>query len=187
MRARRVMESKQSPVSAAFMEHQAFLKRFVARYFSDRQDIEDVVQDAYLRAYAAEASQEIAAPKAYLFRIARNVALNKLAKKSRQITDYLEEASSSAVKDTAPSADQELAAQELLGLYCQAIATLSEKCREVYLLRKVYGLSHKEIASRMSLSVSSVEKYLRQGILICDAFVRKNERPRTPTYKGNSR
>ena len=181
------MKSSLSSVSVAFVEHQAFLKRFVARYFANRQDIEDVVQDTYLRAYAAETSRDIAAPKAYLFRIARNVALNKLAKKSRQITDYLEEASSSAVMDTAPAADQELAAQELLGLYCQAIATLSEKCREVYLLRKVYGLSHKEIASRMSLSVSSVEKYLRQGILVCDAYVRKNEEPLTPTYMGDSR
>lgn len=181
------IKSNQSPVSAAFVEHHAFLKRFVARYFSNRQDIEDVVQDAYLRAYAAETNREIAAPKAYLFRIARNVALSKLTKKSRQVTDYLEEASSPAVMDTAPSADQELAAQELLGLYCQAIATLSEKCREVFLLRKVYGLSHKEIASRMSLSVSSVEKYLRQGILVCDAYVRKNEKPRTSKYMGDSR
>ena len=181
------MESKQSSVSAAFVEHYLFLKRFVARYFSSQHDIEDVVQEAYLRAYAAERTREIEAPKAYLFRIAKNVALSKLTKKSRQITDYLEEASVSAVVDNAPSAELELAAQELLGLYCQAIATLSEKCREVFLLRKVYGLSHKEIAARMSLSISSVEKYLRQGILVCDAYVRKRENPRTPNEIGDVR
>jgi RNA polymerase sigma-70 factor (ECF subfamily) len=187
VRARKALESKQSSVSAAFAEHYLFLKKFVARYFSSQHDIEDVVQEAYLRAYAAESTREIDAPKAYLFRIAKNVALSELTKKSRQITDYLEEASASAVIDTAPAADLEVAAQELLGLYCQAIATLSEKCREVFLLRKVYGLSHKEIATRTSLSVSSVEKYLRQGTLVCDAYVSKHEKPPAPKEIGDAR
>ena len=89
--------------------------------------------------------------------------------------------------DAAPAADLELAAHETLGLYCQAIATLSVKCREVFLLRKVYGLSHKEIAARMSLSVSSVEKYLRQGVLACDEYVRKHERPFAPIGIGDTR
>ncbi|MYF71344.1 MAG: RNA polymerase sigma factor, partial [Proteobacteria bacterium] len=82
------MKTKKSSVSAAFVEHNSFLKRFVARYFSRQQDIEDVVQEVYLRAYAAETEREIDAPKAYLFRTARNVALGKLTKNSRQKTDY---------------------------------------------------------------------------------------------------
>jgi hypothetical protein len=45
----------------------------------------------------------------------------------------------------------------------------------VFLLRKVHGLAHKEIAERMSLSVSSVEKYLLKGILACRAFVQERE------------
>ena len=164
-----------SDVSSTFVTHNTFLKKFVARYFSSQHDIEDVVQETFLRAYAAEREKVIEQPKAFLFRIARNVALTKLTKKSRQITDYLEEAAASVVTETSASADQELAAQELLALYCEAVATLSHKCREVFLLRKVHGLSHKEIARRMSLSVSSVEKYLRQGILACDAFIAERQ------------
>jgi RNA polymerase sigma factor (sigma-70 family) len=172
--------NRPSSISAAFVEHNAFLKKFVARYLSSQHDIEDVVQEAYLRAYLAETQRDIDQPKAFLFRIAKNVALTNLTKKSRQITEYLEDTSASRVTETEAPADLELAAHELLGLYCEAIATLSEKCREVFLLRKIHGLSHKEIAERMSLSVSSVEKYLRQGILTCDAYVRKNETPVTP-------
>ncbi len=172
------MERKQSPISATFSENYLFLKKFVARYFSSQHDIEDVVQEAYLRAFVAESKREIEAPKAYLFRIAKNVALSRLSSKSQQITDYLEEVSATAVLDTAPPADSEVVAIELLGLYCEAIATLSEKCREVFLMRKVYGLPHREIARRMSLSLSSVEKYLRQGILACDAYIREHENPR---------
>lgn len=164
-----------SAVSAAFLENHVFLKRFLARFFSDREDIEDVAQEAYLRAYVAEQQKEIEQPKAYLFRIARNIALTELTKKSRKITDYLEESGASVVIECGPAADSEVEAQESLGLYCEAVAALPEKCRQVFLLRKVHGLAHKEIAKRMSLSVSSVEKYLHRGILECKAFVQERE------------
>ena len=164
-----------SAVSAAFLVNHDFLKRFLARYFSDSQDIEDVAQEAYLRAYVAEQQKEIEQPKAFLFRIARNLALTQLTAKSKKITDYLEECGASVVIECVAAADSEVEAQESLGLYCEAVAALPEKCRQVFLLRKVHGLAHKEIAQRMSLSVSSVEKYLLRGILECKAFVQEQE------------
>ena len=160
-----------SAVSTAFLDNNAFIKRFLARYFSDCQDIEDVAQEAYLRAYAAEQQKEIEQPKAYLFRIAKNLALTKLTKKSNKITDYLEESGASVVIECEAAADSVVEAQEALGIYCEAVAALPEKCRQVFLLRKVHGLAHQEIAKRMSLSVSSVEKYLIIGIMECKAFV----------------
>jgi len=164
-----------SAVSAAFLESHAFLQRFLARFFSDRQDIEDVAQEAFLRAYIAEQKKDIEQPKAYLFRIAKNLALTKLTKKSKKITDYLEECSASVVIECGAAADCEVEAQQTLGLYCEAVAALPEKCRQVFLLRKVHGLAHKEIAEHMSLSVSSVEKYLLRGILECKTFVQEHE------------
>ncbi len=164
-----------SAVSTAFLLNQDFLKRFLARFFSESQDIEDVAQEAYLRAYVAEQHKEIEQPKAFLFRIARNLALTKLKEKSKKITDYLEESGASVVIECGAAADSEVEALESLGLYCEAVAALPEKCRQVFLLRKVHGLAHREIAERMSLSVSSVEKYLHRGILECKAFVQERE------------
>lgn len=173
--SRNVKPRTLSAVSAAFVANNEFLKRFLARFFSDRQDIEDVAQEAYLRAYVAEQKKEIEQPKAFLFKIARNVALTQLTRKSRQITDYIEDSGDSTVIESETTVDGEVEALESFGLYCEAVAALPEKCRQVFLLRKVHGLSHKEIAERMSLSVSSVEKYLRRGILESRAFVRERE------------
>jgi len=164
-----------SAVSAAFLENDAFLKRFLSRFFSNRQDIEDVAQEAYLRAYVAEQQKEIEQPKAFLFRIAKNLAFTQLTKKSKKITDYIEECGALVEIETEAAADSEVEALESLGLYCEAVAALPEKCRQVFLLRKVHGLAHKEIAARMSLSVSSVEKYLLKGILECKTFVQEHE------------
>lgn len=162
-------------VSAAFVENSLFLKKYLARYFTNAQDIEDVAQETYLRAFAAEQKKHIEQPKAFLFRIAKNVALNELTRKSHQITDFIEDVSASIVLETAASAEEEVDAQESFELYCEAVVSLPEKCRQVFLLRKVHGLAHKEIAARMSLSVSSVEKYLRQGVLACRAFLDQKE------------
>ncbi len=174
-----------SAVSTAFLENHEFLKRFLGRFFSASQDIEDVAQEAYLRAYVAEQQKEIEQPKAYLFRIAKNLALTKLTKKSEKITDYIEECSASVVIEYGAAADSEVEAQESLGLYCDAVAALPEKCRQVFLLRKVHGLAHKEIAERMSLSVSSVEKYLLRGILECRAFMLEYE-GRVPSRESSA-
>ncbi len=159
--------TKLSKMSAAFVENSPLLKSFLARFFSNRQDIEDVAQEAYLRSYVAEQRQLIENPKAFLFRVAKNIALTELSKKSKQITNCLEESGISELLATEASADDEAQADEQLGLYCIAVAALPHKCREVFLLRKVHGLSHKEIAEHMSLSASSVEKYLTRGMAAC--------------------
>ena len=177
-RARRpttAADSGRSPITAAFLECSIFLKRFLASFLKSPQDIEDVVQETYLRAYVAEQRETIEQPKAFLFRIAKNLALTKLTKKSRQITDYIEEAGTTVVLDTAAGSDEELEAQQCLDLYCEAVAQLPEKCRLVFLYRKVHGLSHRDISERMGLSVSSVEKYLRQGILACQQHLLEHE------------
>lgn len=162
-------------VSAAFIESYGVIQRFLAKYFAEPQDIEDVAQEAFLRAYVAEQHKRIDKPGAYLMRIARNLALTKLSKKSRQITDYIEEMGVAVVIESNSAVDLEVEAEEALGLYCEAVANLPVKMRQVYLLRKVHGLSHKEIADRLSLSVSSVEKYLRSGILACRHYVHKRQ------------
>lgn len=168
-----------SAVSGAFVEHDTFLKKFLTRFFSEQQDIEDVAQEAYLRAYVAEQRKDIDQPKAYLFRIAKNIALTELTKKSRQITDYIEDLDASIVIECEAAGrnrvEAEVEAQQSFGLYCEAVAALPEKCRQVFLLRKVHGLTHKEIGARLSLSVSSVEKYLLKGVLACKAFVNARE------------
>jgi RNA polymerase sigma-70 factor (ECF subfamily) len=166
-----------SAVTAAFLECNIFLKKYLAGFLPAQQDIEDVAQEAYLRAWIAEQRQTIEQPKAFLFRIAKNLALTKLSKKSRQITDYIEEASASIVIQTGAAIDKELEAEQCLGLYCEAVAALPEKHRQVFLLRKVQGMAHKDIAEHMGVSCGSVEKYLRQGVLACERYIRNRERP----------
>ena len=162
-----------SVLTRVFMESSPVLHHFLRRFLHRPQDIEDVVQETYLKAYAAEKITDISHPKAYLFSIAKNIALGELTKKSSQITGYIEECKNDLAIQSTPTVESELEAQQSLGIYCEAIAALPEKCRRVFLLRKVHGLKQREIAQAMGISVRMVEKHLRVGTLKCSEYINK--------------
>ncbi|ARN73823.1 RNA polymerase sigma factor [Oceanicoccus sagamiensis] len=140
------------------------LKRFLYRFSNRPEDIDDLAQEAFLRAFRAESSEPIKSPRAYLFRVARNIALRELGKNSRQLTDYLEEAVDDSILGGGASVEEDLIAQQKLQLCCAAVAELPEQCRRVFLLRKVHALSHKEIARELDISVKTVEKHIAKGV-----------------------
>lgn len=185
MKGRRPADNHEtdSAVSAAFVEHESFLKRFLARFLSRPQDIEDVVQDTYLKARCAEESQVISSPKAFLFRIARNEALKELRKKSRRITDYIDDLDSVEMMNSEASAEEEVIAKQRLGTFCQSVLEMTPRCRRVFLMCKVYGLSYKEIAAQLGISVSGVEKHVARGLAICAAYTDRMDQP-VSRYQG---
>jgi RNA polymerase sigma-70 factor (ECF subfamily) len=180
----------ETPVYEAYSRHGLSLKRFIGRFMHSSSDIEDIAQEAFLRAYAVESSRPIEQPKSFLFRIAKHLALSQLTRKARQITDYIEDSADSAVIQIEHSAEDEVSARQTLGLHCEAVAQLAPQCRQVYLLRKVHGFSHKEIAEQLGIAVSTVEKHLMKAVEQCDRYVREREcsRPgRTPSLVSQGR
>jgi len=161
-----------SSVLSAYKTHVEALRRFISR-FVGKHDVEDVVQEAFLRAYNAESGKPIEQPKSYLFRIAKHVALNQLRQRSRKPTDYLEDFESPDVLVNEWTLEDEIMAQQKLGFHCAAVAALPPKCRKVYLLRKVYGMSYKDIAATLQISDSTVEAHISKGYARCDQYIAK--------------
>jgi RNA polymerase sigma factor (sigma-70 family) len=161
-------------LSATFVLHQLSLRRFLRRFFSRVQDIEDIAQETFLRAFDAERSGEsVRSPKAFLFRIAKNVALNELARKSRCLTEYMEESAAQDVMDPSAPAEEQAIGREKLAMFCRAVASLPAQCRKAFLMRKVHGLSHKDIAEQLDISISTVEKHVASGLLRCSTYLRE--------------
>jgi RNA polymerase sigma factor (sigma-70 family) len=169
-----------SKVSRVFLENNRFLKKFLRRFLYQVQDIEDVVQETYIKACSAEQYKDIEHPKAFLFSIAKNLALNELDRKSRQMTDSIEECEAANVAQGVENLEEEVQAQQSVTLYCQAVAALPKRCRQVYLLRKVHGLSHKEIAARLGISLSAVAKHLKNGVMSCHKHIKKANTQASP-------
>lgn len=124
-------ERRDTGIDSSFVAFEMALKRYLARYFHRHEDIDDMAQETYLRAYKATQKRWIEFPKAYLFKVARTVALGELSKKMRKITDYLEEIPDEEY-GSASAADEELMPEQRLALYCDAVAELPPQCRRVF-------------------------------------------------------
>ena len=122
-----------------------------------------------------EKSKDIDQPKSFLFTIARNIVLSELGKRSSKLTDNIADFDELEVLLGEDQVIAEIEAKESFGLYCRAVESLPPKCRKVFLMRKVYGLTHKEIAQRMGIAISTVEKHLAKGVLVCGTYLREME------------
>ena len=133
------------------------LRRYLARLLGNTSDAQDIAHDAYLRLYPTLKSQSAENPEALLYVTARRLAINRL--KRRSISPiHPGEANYDSAASASPSVEQEVMARQELTLLEAAIAELPAGCRAVLLLRKVELLSHREIADRLGIAISTVEK-----------------------------
>ncbi len=149
--------------------HERALRGYLSRFFKDVADVEDVIQETYARLLSLSDSASTAVRNwhAFLFTSARNVALDRVRRARVVSLDTLAEMDRANVLDQAPAADEALNARQELALLLNTIASLPDRCREVLTLRKLYGLSQREIAQRLAISESTVEKHVAYGVRLC--------------------
>ncbi len=152
-----------SSIYETFLGSESALRRYLARFVYRQEDIDDMAQETFLRAYKAMGTRDLDHPKAYLFRVAKTVALRELNKKTAQMNELLDDVHLEMLQEQA-TLEQEMEADQKLKHYCRAIAELPPQCRRVFLMRKYQGLSHKEIARQLQITVGAVEKQVTLGI-----------------------
>lgn len=133
------------------------LRRYLTRLLGNASEAQDVAHDAYLRVYPTVEQRPPEKPEALLYVTARRLAINRLKRRSISPIGTTEFEPETAAAQTPDVAQQVMARQEL-SLLEKAIAELPEGCRTVLLLRKVDLLSHREIADRLGIAISTVEK-----------------------------
>jgi RNA polymerase sigma factor (sigma-70 family) len=157
-----------------YLENEAALKRFLRRFIKSRDDVDDLAQECFLRAYAAESDHIIKSPKAFLFTIAKNLALNELARRANATVvspgDWSDQ--SVLIDEGQVAVDDVVDSRERIRHLARAIASLPPQCAKVFILRKIQGLSHKEIAARLNISARTVENHVALGLLRCKAYLR---------------
>ena len=171
-------------ITEAFLKHETFLKRFISRLLPRPQDIKDVVQDTYLKAFTAEKKQTIQQPKAFLFRVAKNAALTQLTKKSRQVISYVEDYDGLEIINDEVTVENRVLAQEKLGMFCQSALEMPPRCRRVFLMAKVYGMSHREISAEVGIGISAVEKHVAKGLEICHSYMQRMTEQEPSTHSN---
>lgn len=154
--------------------HDTSLKAYLRGTFPAVRDVDDVVQESYLRIWRAQHQRPIQCARAFLFRVARNVALNLLGRESTSPVVAVEDLNAVPVADDRGDAAAVACAQEELLLLARAIDSLPARCREIVVLRRIKNLSQKEIALRLGIAESTVEIQVVRGVKRCGDFLRRH-------------
>ena len=153
------------------MPHEPLLRSYLRQSLPSLADADDLVQDCFARMMRARAQGIVRSPKPLLFAIARNAVRDFIARKGRAelipITETVEDA---VLVDGSDVVEAVCRSQEL-DLLADAIRSLPDRCREVLLLRKIKGLSQKEIAALLGIAEHTVEALAAKGTRRCAEFL----------------
>jgi RNA polymerase sigma-70 factor, ECF subfamily len=170
--------------------------RIAQHITQNREDAEDVVQEAFLKAYGnLEQFQEQSKFYTWLVRIAVNEALMKLRRRKPERTVSLDEDIKTEddslpreIADWSPNPEQQYTQAELREILSKTIQGLPPGFRTVFVLRDVEGLSTEETAAALELSVPAVKsRLLRARLQLRDRLGRYFQRREPGNGKGGSR
>jgi RNA polymerase sigma-70 factor (ECF subfamily) len=146
---------------------------FLISHIVKIDDIDDIVQETFVKTYEADLKQEIKYVRSYMLKTAKNLALNHAAKWDNKYKDSLEDFIEPPVQLTSTKVEDDYESKEQFLFFCRATDQLSGSVRKCFILKKVYGLSQKEIACYLKLSESTVEKHIAQGLLKSTIYIKK--------------
>ena len=151
------------------------LMRFASRYFRRPQEIEDVVQEAFVKVIEAQHRRDIREPRAYLFKTTRNLALSELDRCDNRLTDTIGELLPELELLQTPTMEQQFESRQRFDIFCRAVRRLPTQGQRVYILRRVYGFSLKETAEHLGIKVKTVEAHLTKALVRCADYMAEEE------------
>ncbi|WKJ90295.1 RNA polymerase sigma factor [Methylomonas montana] len=147
----------------AFLSHQHELLQFLTYKVSCAETAADLIQETYLRVARHPGDGEIVNLRAFVFRIADNLALDHLRSMTRRDKRDGGSLSEEIVCQQAEP-DRILAGQQQMELFENFIYALPPQCRTVFLLCRVDGKSYSEIAAELNISPRTVESHMHKAL-----------------------
>ena len=154
---------------------QTIHRRYAHKLMRDQHEAEDLVQEAYARLFQLSTWAQIQNPHAFTMRVLHNLAVEKFRR-----ADVLRIEQAAAMHafdpiDDAPGPDAAAMARSQLDLVACALEALPDRCREAVHLRRIEGFTPSEVAEKMQISVSTVEKHLTKGLRLLFSGLAKLE------------
>ena len=155
-------------MAALFAAHNQALLRFLNCRLKSMQEAMDVAQEAYVRMLQLETSDGIGYLRAYLFKIAANLAADRLKSVARRNRiDKLEFFDAETRYE--PSPETEVAARQDVAAILKLLDELPARCRYVFVMHRFYGHSIAELANSMNVSVRTTQLYAERALVFCRA------------------
>lgn len=162
--ARRIREGDERALEEVFRAYYAGMCSFVRRFVNAPDVAEELVQDVFFKLWSKrETLSDIDALRTYLFRAARNTALNFLRRKKLE-NAWEEREAARGEPLTLAATDDDAAADEVTRAVGAAIDKLPARCREIFLMSREAGLTYAEIATALGISIKTVETQMGRAL-----------------------
>ncbi len=159
------------------LPHEPRLRAWLRGRFPTRTDIDDLVQETYARLFRARSAGEVRNARNYLYAVARNAALDLFRRERTLPFEPIGESAGLAVLAEETAVPEAVGQRQELEMLRAAMAALPQRCRQVFTLRKLYGLSHREIAAQLAISERTVEAQIDKAMRRCAAYLRERGLP----------
>ncbi len=154
--------------------HEPALRAVLRRLVGSLSDVDDLVQECYLRMVRAKRHVRIRSCQAFLFTTARNAAHDLRRRRSVAAPIvFVETDDLRVLEDKGKGVVDSVCHQQELSLLAEAIHELPERCRQVFLLRKIQEMPQKVIAQRLGISESTVETLVAKGAARCASYLHR--------------
>lgn len=152
--------------------HDSALRAYLHSRFPSISDLDDIVQDSYVKLLQAQKRGRIAFAKAYLFTTARNAAL-AIFRRPRIFSEKpLTDTAILSISEEGADVVERVSTDQEVAILLDAIDALPARCREIFILRKLQGASQKEIAAKLVLSEQTVQVQISRGAKKCAQYLR---------------
>jgi|TARA_B110001450_G_scaffold100635_1_gene95332 RNA polymerase sigma-70 factor (ECF subfamily) len=159
-----------------FINLQRRLARLVMGIVPPR-DVEDIVQETYVRVCQVKNKGAIRDLHSFMFRTAKNLALDHIKRAESRLTEGVDEIDSIQTSELDSTYAQVVSDEEFV-LFCEAVRELPKQSRRAFILKKVYGYTLKEIMAEMGLGQATVETHIVNGTKKCVQYMRdRQEQP----------
>lgn len=149
-------------VERLFREHNAALLRFIAAKVGSAQEAREIAQEAYVHLLQLDRPGAISFLRAFLFKTAANLAIDRLRQRNRR--SHVTSVPDLGFAEFELSPERQLSGEQALEILSAAIARLPAKCRQAFLLHRVYEMRIEEIAERMGIGACMTRRYVARAL-----------------------
>lgn len=154
-----------------YQRHQKELLRHLYKIVLCEHTAEDLVQETFLRIAGIECERRLDQPRAFLYRTATNLALDHLRKQKVRAPAEESNEIDEALPSDRPSVENSVFDKQRFDLFMRALDSLPPRCRQVFVMHRLHHLSYRDIAERLSISQSAVEKHIIRALSKCHAML----------------
>jgi RNA polymerase sigma-70 factor (ECF subfamily) len=140
------------------------LRRFFQRRIAEPADLDDLVQEVFLRLARRGDLAGVGNLEGYVFQTAANILRDRARRRATRRSEAHEPIGADHVEDAAFSPERVLLGREAIDQLRAALLTLPPRTRDVFFLGRIEGFGYAEIAARLGISLSAVNKHMAKAL-----------------------